>query len=89
MFNVNFEIYTIICDKIREELKLKIRGYISVGTEARKDVLNIYICKDGFEFKYDINNFLERVYNGLTAEQITNDIIEKFKHAVLRKYLYF
>ena len=84
---MNYEIYQLICDKLREFLREKIKGYVRVTTDSETDSLYVFINNDGFKFRYRLENILEMSRYGFPYDKVVDEIIGIFKSAIIHKYI--
>ena len=84
---MNYEIYQLVRDKLREILREKIKGYVRVTTDSETDSLYVFINNDGFKFRYRLENILEMSRYGFLYDKVVDEIIGIFKSAIIHKYI--
>ena len=84
---MNYEIYQLVRDKLREILREKIKGYVRVTTDSETDSLCVFINNDGFKFRYRLENILEMSRYGFPYDKVVDEIIGIFKSAIIHKYI--
>lgn len=70
------------------KLKEKIDGKIFVRV-TREDALFVRIeSYGGLTYKYYLENFSDRILNGLSTDYVTYEIVKDFKAFILSRYLH-
>lgn len=80
------EMYGIYTSKIKESLESKIFGLVDV--RVKNDVLFIDIYSKEIEVGMALDKITDKILFGLSAEQVAQFVLRKFKREVVR-YAYF
>lgn len=86
MTNNEFEVCRLTATTIYNLLSSQIKGHIKVY--VRDDVLKIEIINDTFNFRYQIENWVEKCMIGNDYEILIAGIVGCYESALRRKYFY-
>lgn len=82
---VQNEAYWDFAQSIRERLRNEVNGLIKFEIYEEIDVIVFKIFFKDFDFNYGINNVQSIIYNG-SSEDVTNDILWRYKKAILNGF---
>ena len=74
---------------LHTKLKEKITGKIFVIVTKEEDALFVRIESYGdITYKYYLDNFSDRILNGLSSDYVAYEVVKDFKGFILSKYLH-
>jgi hypothetical protein len=79
----------LFATSLHTKLKEKITGKIFVIATKEEDALFVKIESYGdITYKYYLDNFSDRILNGLSSDYVAYEVVKDFKGFILSKYLH-
>lgn len=78
--------YTIWKNELHKKLADKIRGHIDIYYESEGMVIEIQPYECDFKFVKIYANMPSRIVNGATTKDYSNEIIQKYKYFLNKKF---
>lgn len=71
---------------LREKLIEKVVGKVSV--RIQNDSISVWIdCYTDIRFRYRIDNFADKIYNGYTTDYATYEVLQAYKKYLFSSFL--
>lgn len=81
------EMYELFISSFTKNLKKKVKGDVDVHIE--NDILNIKITKCGLVFKTHLSDITQKIISGFNFEKYGNELANRYKTFVVRKFMVY
>lgn len=80
------EMLFIFKENLYHAIRERIYGRIRVRLNVETDSIHVDILSNDFEFTYDMKNCTDKLLDGLSSQQVADEIEAIFKKALWGKY---